>query len=141
MSPLKMIQVAIMKWKEPGRIVPLMRMIIERKWSYYSLGWCCIRDQRAFELEGNLDIIYIQFKYFLLHTGNNFRLRVRRSAFQPRFSLTSWIILTKPESFSSFSYLRLSSEGNNPKESYHENQVIQVFLKIFLSVRLFFFFR
>lgn len=78
MSPLKMIQVAIMKWVEPGRIVPLLRMIMERKWSYYSLGCCYIRDQRAFELEGNLDIIYIQFKYFLLHTGNSFRLRSQK---------------------------------------------------------------
>lgn len=40
--------------------------------------------------------------------------------------------MTKPESFSYFSYLHLSNGGNNPKEGYHGDKVIRVFLKIFL---------
>lgn len=33
-----------------------------------------VLNQSKFELEGNLEVIYTHFNYFLIQTGNSFRL-------------------------------------------------------------------
>ena len=49
-----------------------------------------VLKQSRFEFEGNLEIIHIKFKYFLVCTGNISWTQVRRPNFWPRFLLTLW---------------------------------------------------